>query len=307
MRFTRRLGLSFRQFWENRSLLSVLLLEFIARTVLIVLFIVINLAAIALINQDTMQWLPSGAPDLGSLMNAKTYAALLILGIIEFIAILYVNSFFSAGYFGMVKNIIQDGSTTFAEFFPSAKRYWYATFRYLLPPYIIMTLAIIPFAFLYGVYSMVAAFGGSMDAQSLATLAIAFTIASVVSVIIVFWFSYGPAIIVFEDIGAWQAMRESFLLARRHFAATAAMTLTISAIIGIALALVYGINIGFAYLTLRVGSAELAALAQTIELLLNIVTLSAAVIAGLFVFHTYEDLTMRKEVRRVPHTRIKRT
>jgi hypothetical protein len=126
MRYSERLSLSFKQYWQNRSLLSVLLLEFIARTIFIAISIMVDIFIVMWINGATV----GAVPDVGAFLNLKTYAVLAALLIVQFIGLLYINSFFSAGLFGMLKNVIQDGSTTFDEFMPSAKRYWYETFRY---------------------------------------------------------------------------------------------------------------------------------------------------------------------------------
>jgi hypothetical protein len=252
------------------------------------------------INQGNTVWTPAGTPQLDSFMNAKTFVVLAILFVIEFVAFLYVNSFFSAGYFGMLKNIVQDGSTSFDEFMPNAKRYWYPTFRYLALPYLILLVFTLPFAYFYGIFSMVAAVGGIMTASSLNYILITFAIAFIAAVAILFWFSYGPALIVFEDMDARQAMKTSFKLARTNLWPTTVMTVTCTVIVGVTMLLVYGVNLGFAWLV--VSSSQLAAVANVVELLLNIAIISAGIVASVFIFYTYDELTMRKDARHM-HTR----
>lgn len=302
MRYAKRLGASFRDFFHNKSLLSVLLLEFIARIVLFSFFIIINVLIVMLLNQSNILWTPAGTPILSSLMNAKTFVTLTILTIIEFVGFLYVNSFFSAGYFGMLKNIVQDGSTSFDEFIPNAKRYWYPSFRYLAAPYIIAFVTSLPFMYFYGIFVMVAVSGGIMDASSLNIIAMSFGISVLAAVILLYWFSYGPALIVFEDMQALEATKTSFKMARQNVSATILMTTTCVLIIGIAFLLVFGVNLGFAWIISRAPSAALEFTAHLIEYLLYIVIISAGIIASVFVFYTYDELTMRKDARHM-HTK----
>jgi hypothetical protein len=306
MRYSERLSFSFKQYWQNRSLLSVLLLEFIARTIFIAICIIVDIFVVMWVNGAAI----NAVPDVGAFLNIKTYTILAILLILQFIGLLYINSFFSAGLFGMLKNVIQDGSTTFDEFMPSAKRYWYETFRYLLLPYGIMMLALLPFMYIYGVMSVMVTLGAMPYDGVLVPLLVTLLIAVAATIIVLFWFSYGPAIIVFEDASAWDAIKESCKLAKRNAGKTALMSATCIIIVAIAFLLMHGINIGMTMLGMRVQAAWFDTARRIIELLLNIVIISASVIAGIFIFRTYDDLTMRKAARHVrtgkPEHQIKR-
>lgn len=295
MRYPELLKVSWMRYWQNKSLLSVLLLEFIARTIAIAAFIAIDIAVVVALNGPVIP----GEAGLTQFMNAKTYIVLTILLLVEFFAILYINSFFSAGFFGMLRNVVQDGSTTFDEFLPNAKRYWYATFRYLIIPYILLLLAMLPFAYFYALSATAAAFGGMFDASLLPYLAVSGVITLLVAAAILYWFSYGSAIIVFDDTDAWTAMKDSFALAKRRAGATMMMTALCMLVLLLAFAIYHSINLTFMLLAQRLQQEWMLTAARILELLLQIITLSAAVIAGIIVFMVYDGITSEKAARHV--------
>lgn len=291
MSYSTNLSASFSQFWGNRSLLSVLLLELVARTLLIILFVLVNGAAVIGLNG-----VPS-TPDIDHFLNAKTVITLAILALVEFFIILYVSSFFSAGFFGMLKNVIQDGATTFHEFLPNAKRYWQPTFRFLLVPYIIMLLSMIPFIFVYTSASAAMLYGARLDPATVQLLVLTLGISLLVLLLLSFLLSYGPAIIVFHDAGAWEASKESMQLAKRYVGKTLAMIITVGIIIGIMLLLVNLINGAISYWLDSIGAPSQAM--QFTEFVLSIFVVVAIIIASIFVFQTFDDITMRRKARHV--------
>jgi hypothetical protein len=287
-----------------------MLLEFIARMILLMVFMLLDVFIIGVMNKDVIIGMTSQNFDFTPLLNAPTIIVTLVLVIIELIVMLYINSFFSAGFFGMVKNHVKDGSTSFGEFMPSVKRYWTAMFRFLFIRYAVMLVFSIPLGF--AIFSVLGTSPGFVTTAQWAILAIAFAVALVCGLIIYFWLFYGEAAIVFEDLEAWKAVKRSSAIARSN------VKVTLGALFSVVLFLILAslavslclapFDYMIAKITLAQGDPQAWVLTrQIIELVLNIVTISAMIITSIFIFLTYNQVVGKRPAAKPVKEQVKAT
>jgi hypothetical protein len=298
MTFGQRLSASFSQFKKSPSLLTVMVLEFILSVLLGMLFFIGNLAIIVYLNETALGSISREAMDIQALiniaMNARTIITMGILLVLQGIIFVYMDSFFKSGFYGMLKNAVHDGSTTFQEFVPEAKRYWHPMFRFLLLRYALIVLFGIPF---FIALLMFAGTNPALISTGQVTFFIGSLIVFVIALLLIFfWLFYGEAVIVFEDATAKQAVRDSTRLAKQNFKLTAGSFLVIAAMIIVAAIIESIIVMPFDYLAQNVASMQV--LRDFVRFILNIITISAGIIASIFIFLTYDHLTTKREVRR---------
>ena len=186
------LSFSFKQFWNNKSLLSVMLLEFILTFLLGILFFVADLAIITVLNKAALGAIvvPIDSPQyqqafLIAIWNMHTILVIGVILLMQSVILVYVDSFFKSGFYGMIKNVIQDGSTSFKEFLPEAKRYWHAMFRLLLLRYAIFAAVAIPF-----IFSLVSVLGTTqqfLSATQITLFSISIVLLIIVGLLTFFW------------------------------------------------------------------------------------------------------------------------
>lgn len=298
MKYGERLKSSFTYMRHSPSLLSVMILEFILGVTLGVLFFLGNLAIIVYLNRNALVNLDPNALDITAFINiafnAKTIMVLSIVLLLQGVIFVYLDSFFKAGFFGMLKNAIHDGTTTLHEFLPEAKHYWYAMFRFLLLRYAIMALFAIPF--LIALLFYVGTTPEFVTTAQAGWLLGTFLLFIIAVILIFFWFFYGEAVIVFEDASAMQAVRDSARITNQHLGITTGSLLTVIVLITIATVLENVLGMPFEYLGTIYGSAQL--FTDSVKFFLNIITISAGIIASIFIFLTYDHLTTARGVRK---------
>jgi len=295
MRYWEKLGKSFSGFWRSPSLLGVLLLCYVLYALLAVLSI--------LAQNALLQLLAPGATDPAQLFTPTIMAALFVFTVIETFVMVYAFSFFLAGFFGMVKNSQQDGSTRFREFFPSAKRYWRATFRYLWLPVIILFVFSLPFRYLGTIAQQYSTISAVPSLQFSLLLLSALAVSLIALVMTLFFFSFGPAIIVYDDAEAWSATKESFKLSYKNVGRTLSAVFTTLLFLGVVVILSAAVLF----------SAESAFTSQSgvtlfllLKVLFDVLIIIAGIVSAFFVFYTYRDLTIATAARK-QRTAVKET
>jgi hypothetical protein len=298
MTYGERLKTSFAHFKKSPSLLNVMIMEFILSVLLGILFFVGNLAIIVWLNQTGFQALGDQALDMEAFiavaLNAKTIITLVLVLIVEGLIFVYMDSFFKAGFYGMLKNAVHDGSTTFQEFVPEAKRYWHPMFRFLLLRYVLLIVFGIPL--IVAAISVAGTTPALISSSQWVLLGVTFTIFIVAMLLIFFWLFYGEAVIVFEDADTKQAVKDSGRIVKQHLGATIGAFLIVVGIILVATVVESVLALPFDALAEKVGST--AFLRDVVKFLLNIITISAGIIASIFIFLTYDNFTNTRSVRK---------
>jgi hypothetical protein len=300
MNYSDRVTASFREFWKSPALLSVLILEFIITILLAFLFFFSDTVLVGMLNKAAVAQVieQTGTIDWHVFLNTKTMVVLAVLLLIQGFVFIYIDSFFKSGFYGMLKNLVQDGTTTFNEFMPMAKRYWPAMFRFLLVRYALMLLVLAPF--------FVAAIQFVATTPALVTqgqyIALFTTLAAgaLLALLISFWFLYGEAVIVFDDARASEGIRGSMQLANKNVGFSLATLFTFIAIAALGVIAASIISFPFDYAAEATKSFGLAILADVVRFVLNLITISATVVASIFVFLSYRDLTEAPAVRKAP-------
>jgi hypothetical protein len=277
MAYSDRIKSSFAGFWRNPSLLVVLILEFVGLLVLGVLFTLLSMVM-------PKTWL-SGQPTLALVV-------MLLIMLVQLFVYLYVHSFFASGFYGMAKNLVQDGSTVFSEFVANAKRYWHEFFWFLFVKSVIFILIGAP------LFIAAVSFYGTdpslvtPDQQTavLVTLSLFLTLWTVVS----FWLLYAKASITFREDGPLKAINTSFKMANARAGASLAalMWVVLTAVVGIALFFLLLLPFDLAYNATQ--STTWSVVGDIFYLLFTVVPMSASIIGSLFVFFTYEEITADK-------------
>lgn len=294
MEYSERLRSSFVAIGRSPSLLAVMLLEFIARMVLVVLFAILDLAVLGYINKDVLSAMTPDTMSWAPLLNPTTIIVGVLLLVVQMLILLYIHSFFASGFFGMVKNYVKDGSTVFAEFMPGVRRYWRATFRFLFVRYGVMLLLSIPFGIaLFNVLGTQPGFVTNTQ-WGLFIGASIFTI--ITGILLFFWLFFGEAAIVFEDLEAWEAVKRSGSIASKRIGLVIGGLVTIFVIVLIASFIVTILTLPF-----DVKIESLRAVGDTaamsgwmmardiVNFILNVVTIVANIIVVVFIFLTFND------------------
>lgn len=194
-------------------------LKYIARTIMIPAFIILDGLVMYWMNKDAAASIAaSGQIDWQMFMNTPTIIVLGILIVVQLIAMLYVNSFFMSGFAGMSKNYVKDGSTKFAEFMPSVKRYWHGMFWFLFVRYTLLLIIAIPF-----VLVLLSYLGTTPELVTTAQwtwLVVSVVITAVLGTLVYLALFYGEAAIVFEDMQAKSAIKRSWQLSKENFGKT---------------------------------------------------------------------------------------
>ena len=293
MDYAEKLTTSFSKFWNNRSLLSVMLLEFILAVLLGILFFLGDMVVLSYMNKDALAVMP--VIDWHVFLNAPTIITAIVLIAIQLLIFIYIDSFFKAGFYGMLKNVVQDGSTAFAEFLPNAKRYWRSMFRFLLLRNAIILVFLAPL-----VIALISYLGTTQQfvtMQQQVFVVVAFLLLVLAMIAVFYWFFYGEAVIVFEDANVAEAMRTSTQMANRSVGVTIASLVTVGVIIILGSAVESVLMVPFQLLA--ASSQVWVIVAGFVRFLLNIITISAGIVASLFICFTYDELTMKKAARKV--------
>jgi hypothetical protein len=287
-----RVGEAFQKCWQNPSLLGVLLLEFLFSVVLGILFFIVDALILASMNQTAFDLAQPNFINWQAFLNTETIIVAILLIVVEGFLFVYLDSFFKSGFFGMCKNLVQDGSTTFQEFLPSAKRYWHPMFRLLLVRNLLLLIFLIPL-----VFAGISYLGTTPQFVTPGQAVFFFTtlaIFLIASAIIFLLFFYAEAVVVFRDQAAILSIKESVQLVRSRFGPTfLAFALTILIIVlGGAIESLFATPIDMVASTLTPEtSIVLVGALNFLRFTLNIVSIIASVIASVYIFLTYRDLT----------------
>ncbi|MBR9700721.1 hypothetical protein GOV11_02550 [Candidatus Woesearchaeota archaeon] len=284
MRHRERLHLSFKQFWHSPALIGITILKLVAIFLVSMLF-----------------GLLSGAILAGAGANMATIAS--VMFIVELIVFVILNGFFSAGFYAMARNAIQDGSTTLSEFWPGAKRYGMRFTGYVAIRWILISLLMMPFLF-----SVVADPSGVMQAPlTLSGLQIAWLVFFFLSTLLLvfYWLLWGEASLVFEDLSVWAAIKRSFKLANKYVMQT--LTVIFISLLMFLLAFLVLLVILVPYQALFVlptmspgtmPPPSVTVLDVVIDFVTYMIFLSMFVVVVLFIFRTYEFITSRKRIKK---------
>ena len=302
MEYSPKIKQSFSGMWNNKSLWSVLILELILTTILGILFFLGDTAVVAYLNSDVLQGGLTGF-DWTLLLNAKTIVTTVFLLVLQFFIFVYVDSFFKSGFYGMIKNYVKDGSTTFKEFIPEAKRFWHPMFRLLLIRFVIFAVFGIPF--MLALFSILGTTPQFIDSSQIILFAVTALVFAIVALLVFFWFLYSEAYVVFDDMGAWESIKASARLANQNKGTSIVVIL-----LAILFLLGAGIISGLLVLPLDLAvkatqSTGLAITRDVINFLLNIISLVATVVVSILVFLVYSELTTIKAARTTPVSRSK--
>jgi len=287
----RHLKTSFSRFWKNPGLLSILLLEFIFVVVFGILSYIVNTAVLFSLNTDVLASPLAATGELNwrLLLNAKTIITLSLLFIVEFLLFVYLDSIFKSGFYTMVRNTIQDGNTKFGEFTPGVKRYSFAMLRLLLFRYSCIVLLAMPLV--VGIVLGSAITFPSSYFQSLIVVSII--------IFLIGWFVislatlYAEFVIVFDDVSAIESIIKSSQLVKKHFFASLGSFLMIIFLVIAGILAAKILQLPFSLLADR--GVFYAAANQSMGFILNIFTISATVIAGLYLCQRYHDITSHRK------------
>jgi hypothetical protein len=286
-----RVRRSFSLSWKNPALLSVLLLWFMITVILGVLFVIGDLSLVSFLNRDALTALgPTAAPEasLASVFNTKTAVAVGILLVLQFVIFVYVESFFKAGFYGMLKNIAHDGSTTFSEFKPEAMRTWPMFFRYLLLRDAAFLLAMLPVA-LAGI-SIAGTTPGFVTPEQNVRMLVGFGASVSLFALLNYWLLYGELLIAFKGVWAIDAVKESFRFANGHALSSLCTFLTFAWLFVLAIIISNLINLPFTYLAQTTLSQGWMLADAAVGFFLNVVTLAASVLANVYLLLTFRQL-----------------
>jgi hypothetical protein len=296
-----KLKYAFTKVWQSPALLSVSLLEFIFTVLLGFLFYLLDMFILKSMNIEVFS---AAGGDWHSLVNPTTIFVGLLLILVQGIIFVYVTSFFKAGFYGMLKNTIHDNSTVFAEFMPSAKRYWYALFRLLLFRYAILFCIASPFilSFIIYVWTTPQFVSSSLSLVLMST----FLLGILLGLLTFFLLMWSEAIIVFEDEDALNAMKQSFQLTKKYMMIPFVAFLVFLLLIVGAVVVSSIISVPFELAATRLPPAEGAKIGlmtpqwqmtnDLVDFLLNVVTIYASIVGSLFIFAVYYELTREKKV-----------
>jgi hypothetical protein len=197
---------------------------------MIAAFIILDGLVMYWMNRDAAASIAiTGQVDWQMFMNAPTLIVLGILVFVQLIAMLYVNSFFMSGFAGMCKNYVKDGSTKFAEFMPSVKRYWHGMFWLLFIRYVLLIVIVTPF--LLALMSYLGTTPELVTTAQWAALLVTMVVMLVLGTFIYLAFFYGEAAVVFEEMTARQAIKRSWQLTKENFGKTFLAVLSVLLIV----------------------------------------------------------------------------
>jgi len=292
MSYIDRFRKSFVAAKKNPALLSVLILKFILSALLFMLFAVVDTLIIIMLNKSALQFVPVEMLGVNSFLNAKTVFVASILFLVELFIFTYVNSFFNAGFYAMIKNMMCDGSTLFKEFFPEAKKYWAAFFRLLLVKYALFLIVALPL--IVGLISYLATVPSAISTTQAWWLIGSIFFFGLATITLFFVFLYAGAVLVYEREDALPAMKASLQLIKNKFWYSVCIGLTIAGLFFVAFILSALLLIPFEKLAQLFPDKGVVILHDIASFVLNIVTLIATVITSIFLFMSYDELTMKR-------------
>jgi hypothetical protein len=294
MKYGARLSYSVRSFFANPALLSVILLWFILNFLLAILFDLVKLALLPFVNPEYLQAALTGM-DTTPFLTPATYAFNAVFFLVQGFVFVYVLSFFSAGLFGMFKNLMQDGSTIFREFFPEAKRNWYVMFRIQLARFAI-TFVVMMLAY-YGLMQYLGTTAGFLTSAQWAIIIFCLLLSVIIFAAMSFLLLYAESDAVLSQSMAMQAMKTSAASARKHALYSLGVMLTAAVIVLIGGVVVLSLSSLVSKAFDDTGAVSMI-ISSLLNYLLLIVVFSAGIIANIFIVRSYYDLTKGHKARK---------
>lgn len=302
-----RLAESGQDLWRNPSIMGVMVLQYVLFTLLGVLFILIDLAVVASINGEALAPLLTGtAPTeafVHAIWNAPTIITLSIIIFIQLAILTFIGALFTAGAYGMIRNLLLDGNTTFKEFVPMARRYTGRIFRFTLLRYaiILIPLIILTFAFVGILGTTQGLVSDSQFTFLFGAMGLVAAVALTASLLLL----YGDAIIVFEDIDAIPAAKRAVVLVRAHFKTSFA-----AGVLAVVLVLLFMALLIFVSIPLQPSPETTPTFArvmgtQAVDILGNVLLLAVSLTITIFIFRTYRAVT-GGVIRTTPYSRRKK-
>lgn len=251
-----------------------------------ILFDIVSLAFLSKINTSLYEAILTDSPNTFAFMNTQTYVFYGIFMLIQSLVMVYVLSFFMAGYFGMLKNVVKDGSTIFREFYPEMKRHWYAMFRLQLVKMLFMLL--IGVLFFYGMIQFVGTTPGFLSPEQQIIIAVSVIVAVVLFAIVTFLLLFSESIIVLEDAEALESMKGSLSFISKNLGRALATFFTVIGILVIAALIVFTLSALIHLLLSPYGTTGIT-IATVLNFLLLIILFAGGIIASTFIVKNYAD------------------
>lgn len=302
-----RLKASGTDLWRNPSVMGVMVLQYLLASLLVILCIVTDLAVVAGMNKVALGPLlaQEASPEafVYALWNTPTIVVVVILVIIQLAILTFVSAMFTAGAYGMIKNLLLDGTTTFREFVPEARRYTGKIFRFALLRFAILIIPIALFAL--AVVSVLGTTPGLVTGGQYAFLFSALGLLLGVGLIASLLLIYGDAVIVFEDIGALAAAKRTFALVRKRPGVTIATALLAFGVMLLLIIIVMVLSIPLQPAAGSSPSLGRVMSAQAADIVGNVLLLATSLLITIFIFRTYRFIT-DGVVRTTPYSRRKK-
>ncbi|MDD9953945.1 MAG: hypothetical protein OXR66_06430 [Candidatus Woesearchaeota archaeon] len=282
MRFAKLFTQSVKDAAKNLSLLGVLLIAFITTALAGLLFFLLDNYFLTVLHpgiataQDPIAF-------INSQLDMPTIAMLLTLLLVQSIVLLLIDSFFRAGFYGMIKNLYHDGHTTIREFTPNAKRFFLPLFGFQFVRYALLFIIGIPFLFTLLQFM-------SSSYPDMVQLGVVFGITSLLALIVLFFLLFGEVIIVAENESSAGAVLRSVRTVKKYFVRSLITGLTVFLLLGV----VYVVSgfietpLGAACQAAQGGTMCIAA--DAVNILFRIVTICAGIITSIFIFRVYKGL-----------------
>ena len=310
MAYFNRLGSSFSGFWKNPAMLGVMIMDFIAKTVIGSAFVILDIFLLSKINPLAMQaitdtysqFMTVAVTGTGTFtmnwtpfLDPTTLAVMIPLILLQFLLIVYVNTFFLSGFFGMAKNYTQDGKTKISEFMPSVKRYWHGMFWLTFARNVLMVVIFTPFLLAFSSYM-----GTATDLISTGQI-VFIVVTAIFLVLMLIMVSlalfYAEAAIVFEDLNAMPAIKRSWNVMKQNFGVTILTGLGVLVLFFLSDVLVKLLMLPFDMIVENTLGNETWLLIQNIaSWCFNVVAISASIITGLFILLTYREIVGKSRI-----------
>ncbi len=268
MTHIKRLSLSFKETFQNPSLIAVGVAQLI---LLFLIGLMIELLSF----------------EIAKMGVINTGIVLLLLFTFS-VAIPLVVGVFAAGFYFMVKNVIKDGSTTIREFFPGVRRYWGRCVLVYMLKYFVIPLLLFGPVYVFAQLTIVDTVSKVHPWVLLSLVVIAVLLFLLVNF---YWLFWVVEVIVFEDETVRGAIIQSARLANRNVKKMIGLLLISTVILVVYTLIEFMVGIGMAELFRPYAEAiiptSLATFGVAVQILIQLVQILFLVFISLFIFHSY--------------------
>lgn len=284
-----------KDLWRNPSVWGVLIAQYVLFLLLMLLVGAIDFFLLLAINADTLAPLavdPSSVPPealVNAIWNPTTFIVMGIVIAIEFVLLMIVAAWFTAGAYGMIRNLLLDGSTTIREFFPNAKRFVWKIWRFSLLRLALLAIPLIPF--LYTFATLIGTTPGFATTTQLTLFLITLGVLTIVGLLVALLFLYGDAVIVFEDVDAIPAAKRTLALVRQNLGVS-----VVTGLLALASVILFSIVLGLLIMPVQVTAdarqtTGWIVASETLSVLQNAILVALGAIVTIFIFRTYRLVT----------------